>query len=184
MKELSESLVGFLKDEDWRFEELDGEKTYRLHFDGRHGSYSMMIFIDNERRMFNVCTKCPIDVPKSKLTAIAELISRINCNLTLGNFDLDIDDGLIFFKTGMKAGKANPEHETISTVIFGNCYIIDRYLPTLASVIYGRLSPKKAIQLFWDSKDEYTQEYEEDSFEDEPPSNKRFSGRMGFFSDN
>ena len=95
-----------------------------------------------------------------------------------------MDDGLVFFRTGMKVGAADPEHETLGALIFGNCFVMDRYFPAFGSVAYGDILPKKVIQLLWDAEDECTQGHEEDSVEEDPPSDKRFLGRMGFFSDN
>jgi len=67
---------------------------------------------------------------------------------------------------------------------FGNCFSMDRYFPAIASVVYGNISPKKAIDLLPDSDDELTQEQVEESSEEDLPSDIKLNRHRGFFSDN
>jgi len=183
MKNLTELVMGYLEKAGFLFERIDGEQTFEMDFSGDNADFRVLVSVDDEKRVLTALTLCPINVPKPKLPATAELVARINCNLSLGSFNIDMDDGLIFFRTGVSVGHMDLDNETLHVLVYGNFLMMDNHFPAIASVAYGEVPPKKAIQLL-DVKDECTQEREEDSLKRSPPSKKRFNWRMGFFSDN
>jgi hypothetical protein len=74
-----------------------------------------------------------------------EYLTRANYQLTTGAFEMDLSDGQVNCRTavpgdGLTAGG-------ISFLVFSNFMIMDRYLPGLLSVIYGKTSPLKAIEM-------------------------------------
>jgi hypothetical protein len=165
--------------------ERSGEGTeFRIYFHGRYSSFSTLIFVDDDHCILRTYSKCPVKIPNHKLLATTELIARINFGLSIGNFDLDIDERIVLFRTAMKIFKDNPGQHTIGTLIFGNCLSMDRFSPVIASVIYGNISPKKAIDLFPDSDDEISEEQENKSSENNSPKNININRRRGLFSDN
>ena len=185
MKTISEKVVAFFKKAGYPFTLIDGESSLKTGFSGDNADFRVLVLVDEEDHLLNVYTLCPISAPKKKLPAIAELIARINCNLSLGNFDIDMDDGMIAFRTGIKVGHTELENETLYILIFGNSLIMDRYFPAIASVVYdGSISPKKVLQSLKDVEDECIQDQEKDSVENDSSSHKKFNGRMRFFSDN
>jgi hypothetical protein len=185
MKTISEKVVAFFKQASYPFTQIDGESSFKTGFCGDNADFRVLVSVDEEDHLLNVYTLCPINVPKKKLPAIAELIARINCNLSLGNFDIDMDDGMIAFRTGIKVGHKELKIEALYILISGNSLIMDHYFPAIASVVYdGSISPKKVIGSLKDANDECIQDQEKESVEDDLSSHKKFNGRMRFFSDN
>ena len=184
MKKISDMVKDFLEETGCPFEQTDDKTDFKIGFGGDNGNFSTLVTVSDGKRMLEVYTLCPINVPKPKLPATAELVARINCNLSLGSFNIDMDDGQITFRTGVSVGHMDLDNETLHVLVYGNFLMMDNHFPAIASVAYGEVPPKKAIQFLQDAKDECTQEREDDSVEEESPSHKRFNGHMGFFSDN
>jgi len=184
MKKLSDLVINLFEEEEQDYEILDDEKTFRTHFHGSNSSFSTYVFAYNEERLLRTYSKCPIKIPHQKLSAITELIARINLDLSIGNFDIDLEEGIVLFRTSMKICTENPGQQIIGTLIFGNCMSMDQYFPVIASVIYGNESPKQAVDLFQDYDDETTEEQEDKSSEKNSPTNINFNRRRGLFTDN
>lgn len=152
MKQLSKLVKDFLDYMGLRHEQINHGKDFKIGFRGDNGGFSALITVNDGDRIVNVCTLCPINVPKTKLLAVAELIARINCGLALGNLDIDLGDGLILFRTGIKVGHINLDHETLLVLICGNLWMMDRYFPAIASVAYGNSTPEEAVAALEDEK--------------------------------
>ena len=61
-------------------------------------SLKFFVFIDEPRQLVRFLTPLPFDINKEKFIDAALGIQYINHNLTAGNFDLNIDDGSIYFR--------------------------------------------------------------------------------------
>lgn len=77
----------------------------------------------------------PERVPAERRAAVAELLTRINYGLILGNFELDLDDGEVRFKASL-AGAAATRAEFAPLVATVHAQM-DRWLPALAAVADG-----------------------------------------------
>lgn len=77
----------------------------------------------------------PARVPVERRPAVAELLTRINYGLILGNFELDLDDGEVRFKASI-AGEAPARQQLIPLVATVHAQV-DRWLPALAAVANG-----------------------------------------------
>lgn len=163
MKQLSELVKDFLDGMGLRHERSDDEKNFKIGFTGDNGHFSAMITVDDVGRRIVVDTMCPINVPKTRLLAVAELTARINFGLALGNLDIDLGDGLILFRTGIKVGRINLDHETLFALICGNLWTMDRYFPAIASVAYGNSTPERAIASLADEEKKTKEAHEASS---------------------
>ena len=87
----------------------------------------------------------PDSVPKEKRAPVAELLMRINYTLTVGNFEMDFEDGEVRFRTSIDV-----EGDRLSTQLFrqltiANVTMMDRYLPVIKNIIENGLSPVEAL---------------------------------------
>lgn len=139
------SVSNFLKCEGIPFEQPDGEPMVKTGFRGDNGYFVIFITADDEDRLLEAFTMCPLNVPKAKLAAVTELIARINCRLRVGNFDIDLTDGEVGFRVGIRVGDTILDRDMLGGTIFGSSLAMDRFFPAIASVVYGNVSTEKAI---------------------------------------
>lgn len=85
-------------------------------------------------------------VTLTTVSMLGELINRINLNLIIGKFEIDYDDGSIWFYVSVPYYKSFPEREIYYRLIPLICHMIDKYLPGIKSVVKGNLSPKDAYE--------------------------------------
>ena len=85
-------------------------------------------------------------VPSSKRQEVAELLMRVNQCLLLGNFDLNMDRGVIAYKTSVMLGDSSLHDDIIEHLLLANWCAMDRYFPAMNMVLFGNISPKKAIE--------------------------------------
>jgi len=177
MKKLSKLVKDFLDDMGLRPEQTDDEKDFKIGFRGDNGDFSVLITVDDAARRIVVHTACPINVPKERLQAATELVIRRNCNLGLGSFDIDMDDGFTVFRTGMKIGRIDLDSETLLALICGNFWMMDNFLPAIASVVYGNMAPQEAMAMLEDEQGQAKEVPEDSSKQGRPGKQQSADGR-------
>lgn len=92
-----------------------------------------------------IYTVLPVRAPESKFPEMLELLTRANWGLPLGNFEMDLSDGEIRFKTSVDV-EGVPLHQpsgapaaemAITNILMANKVAMDRYLPAILGLIYG-----------------------------------------------
>ena len=133
--------------DDWFFTQNDEEAFLRLSYSGKHGSWDIYAQARDEQGQFICYSVYPQMVPEQQRPAMAELLTRLNYGLILGNFEMDYADGEIRYKTSVdvEAGELTPE--LIKPVVYANLGTMDHYWPALAAVAEGRAEPQKAAIL-------------------------------------
>ena len=77
--------------------------------------------------------------------AAVEFITRANEGLRIGNFEMDLGDGEVRYKSGLDFEGATLTPELIRNVMYVAVQTLDYYLPGLMSVIYGGKPAEEAI---------------------------------------
>ena len=76
---------------------------------------------------------------------IAELVLRINEIVRVGNFKMDMDMGIICYKTSVLIGKTSVDCQIIENLLFANWYLADEFFPAFVDVLFRNSSPQRAI---------------------------------------
>jgi hypothetical protein len=95
-----------------------------------------------------IYTILPVRCPEPKFPEMLELLTRANWGLPLGNFEMDLSDGEIRFKTSVDVEgvpldqpEGAPAAEmAITNTLMANKVAMDRYLPAILGLIYGEES--------------------------------------------
>lgn len=140
-----ETLVNFLKQDDWVFVEIPGESTLRVAFQGDNGQWNCYAQAIEEQKRFVFYSLVPVTAPKNKRLAVAEAIARANYGMGIGNFELELDTGEIRFKTSMDFEGSVPNSGAIAHLVYLNVLTMDKYLPGIMQVIYSNISPVEAL---------------------------------------
>ena len=79
-------------------------------------------------------------------TACAELLTRINFELSVGCFELDLGDGEIRFRTSAVIPAADITPGIAEHLIRSNLCIVDERFQQIMAVLYSAASPEEALK--------------------------------------
>jgi hypothetical protein len=82
-----------------------------------------------------------------RLAAVAELISRINCELELGCFELDYFDGGIRFRTNIILPAADITLGIVEHLLRSNISIVEERFLQIMAVLYCNVPAEEALKL-------------------------------------
>jgi hypothetical protein len=138
-------MVNFFVADDWPFVQLPDQPALHINFQGKNGSWNCYARTKEEQDQFVFYSICPVNAPEDKRLAVAEFITRANCGMMIGNFELDFTDGEISYKTSIDVEGDRLSSALIQRLVYANVMMMDQYLPGMLSVIYGSVSPVDAI---------------------------------------
>jgi hypothetical protein len=131
----------------WRFGEDAERLTLSMAYGGKHGILYCILQVHAEQSLILFYAHVQCRVPEEKRLAMAEFVTRANCGLWLGNFELDFRDGEIRYKTSLDVADGELTGAMLASLIHRNCGTVDRYLPGIMSVLWNDVSPEDAIGL-------------------------------------
>ena len=142
-KSLFERVAGYLDAHDWRYSS-DVERHY-YSMSCRIKEATVRVIIDvfeaEEWRRIMTFSVYPIFVPETRRPAVLEALNRINHTLVYGNFEMDMADGEIRFRTTVESEIDIPE-SMIERVLNGNLSMSDKQFAALMAVTFGSVEPQ------------------------------------------
>jgi hypothetical protein len=147
MGKIYETLQSFFSDVGLPAEPLDETNTIlRINdYVGTNGRWTVFAQALEQNAQIVFYSYSPINAPKEKMTAMAEFFTLANYGLVIGNFELDMKDGEIRFKTSMSVAGIEPPNVLLAQMVHFNTVTLDRYLPGIMAVVAGGVSPTEAI---------------------------------------
>jgi hypothetical protein len=154
MTNIYEAVTKFMQDDGWPFERVGEEPIARTLFQGDHAQFVCFAQAREEQQQFTFYSMLPVMVPEHKRAEVAEFITRANYDMVVGNFELDLDDGDVRYKTSIDVEDAELTPALIRPLFYANVLMMDQYLPGLMAVIYADVSPADAIAQIEEPGDE------------------------------
>ena len=145
MGRVFDSIVAFLQEDNWRYETIPDESAIRFSFTGKNARYECFGRVNEEHEIFVFYTMIPVRTPESQLLQVTELLARINYGLNVGNFEIDMNDGEIRYKTSIDVEGGELSSRMVETLIAVNISTTDRYFPSFADVLYAGATPAEAV---------------------------------------
>lgn len=104
-----------------------------------------MAYKENPQTMLFL-TYLPMKVNEDKRAEVADYLTRANYGLHVGNFEMDMEDGEVRYKTtGVTDEKTAPSLDVIRRLTYIGFSMFDRYIPSLLSIVYGEKTAQEAI---------------------------------------
>ena len=91
-------------------------------------------------------TTIPLAADEDNRLAVAEYLTRANFNMRNGNFELNMADGEIRFKTYLHASGGQLDIAGARLAVLMPFLMIDRYGDGLLEVLFGFRSPREAME--------------------------------------
>jgi hypothetical protein len=146
MSELFDTVKRFFFNDEWYYIELESRPVLRLNHWGANGRFTCQAEINEAQKIFYFYSYFPVNVPQEKQVVVAELITRANYGMRVGNFEMDYEDGEVRFKTSVDVENHELTQALVSNHVYANVWTMDRYLPALIAVIYGTISALEALE--------------------------------------
>lgn len=149
MSRIFDGISAFLKErfdaDNWETDD-DGDRTvaFRLEDDeGREWDGAVLIDDDAEMAVF-YSTLLDKAAPKRR-PAVMEVLTRANYSLPVGNFEIDLDDGEVCFKTYLELEGVELTSQMCEHLVLSNFTMMGTYFDGIKKVMEGSASPVDAI---------------------------------------
>ncbi len=109
------------------------------------GSVRVFIFPVNEKGLLTYAV-CPQKVDEEDRVNVMEYITRANYGLRLGNFEMDLRDGEVRYKTYLELQSDTPPMKVVDLNIAMSYVMLEKYGNGLLKVMFGAASPADAIK--------------------------------------
>jgi len=136
-----------LKKDSWKFEYDDKNELFRLEISGINCNYVCYIIVDEEQESLLCNTHIKQKVPFGKRLEVCNFINRINYELAIGNFEMDMEDGELRFRTYLDSANALPSQEQLINLIWNGAQTFDTYYPGFMKIITEDYLAEEAMEL-------------------------------------
>lgn len=137
----------YLTNNNWTFSISENDKSlifFSLSTD--KGKYQCVVDVNENDKKIIFYSIYPFIVPNNFKNKLAVILTRINSNLFLGNFELDFDDGEIRFKTSIIYEDTKVTTKMIDHLIKANIFSIDTNFEIIDSFISGQINMREIIK--------------------------------------
>ncbi len=145
MGRIQEGIEAFFKQDDWAYSPGRMGGTLLTGFKGEAGRWTCLAYAAETQQQFMFYSISPVNAPMELIGAVGEFVHRANYGLHIGNFELDVNDGEIRFKTSVDVEGSELPFELARNVVYANVMQMDRYLPGLLAIIHGGMNAADAI---------------------------------------
>ena len=120
----------------------------RLIYAGQKASWVCYTQVLPELQQVVFYAVCPVTVPSPLHQRLAGLLSRINVDLTMGNFELNFNHGVIRFRVGLDVTDVGLSPLLFRIVVYQNLAVKGLYLPDpLAAIANGATGSELAAKV-------------------------------------
>lgn len=136
-------VVAFLDERSWPYHRVDGRSVVTFPFDG--DSEHWQVFVETKDRYDQVVvySVCPFNIPVEERLAAAEYLTRANYGLIIGNFEMDMDDGEVRFKTSVDVEGSALDTALVRQLVIANIRGMNQYVAGLGAIVEGGRTPKE-----------------------------------------
>ncbi|NJP06611.1 MAG: YbjN domain-containing protein [Chloroflexaceae bacterium] len=145
MSDLYQSVVTFFTQDDWPFTPIEQTTMLRTAYQGKNGAWTCFAQVREEQQQFLFYSICPERVPEDHRLILADFFTRANYGLAIGNFEMDVTDGEIRYKTSIDVEGDRLSTVLIKQLVYANVVVMDTYLPGIMAVMFANVSPAQAI---------------------------------------
>lgn len=142
---LFQILYQTLSENGWEFDFDDKNEIFRLEIRGVNSDFHCFIIVDEEQESLLCNTHINQKIPFPKRLEICNYINRVNYELANGNFEMDMDDGEIRFRTFLDLENTEPSHEQLMNLIWNGSQSFDTYFPGVAKIVSEDFTAEEAI---------------------------------------
>ena len=134
---LLESARNYLEKNEWNFEVLSDHSTIALGFEGVNGEWHCMIQTRELEEQMIFYSSLSENISSNRIETMMRFITMANYRLVVGNFELDVTDGELNYKTALDLESVILNNDMIRNIIHTNLATFDRHLPGIQIILNG-----------------------------------------------
>jgi len=146
MGPLLEKAKAYFQLDDWDVEAIS-DTVLQTAFRGDNGEWDCLAVVLDTSDHFLFYSIVGGPVPEQVRGQMAFFLHRANHGLNIGNFEFDISQGEIRFKTSVQAKSDQFTHELFQSLVHHNVLVVDEYFPGIRSIIEDAMSAEAAIMM-------------------------------------
>ena len=145
MKSITTTVQSFLEHEEIRFEHTEIDGVCKSGLIGENGCCQGYVAADEDKRTVQIQTLAPLTVSRGKRLEVAGLLTRINQHVMLGTLKLNMGGGAAACRKSVTLGESGLHHNIMGHLLYANWDAMDGFFPTINAILFGDMSPKRAI---------------------------------------
>ena len=145
MGKIFDALKQFLEADSIRFETAGERTAVRFGFRTEQHSWVCVGEVREEQGFLIFASLLPV-VAAERRAAVAELLTRINSGLAVGNFEMDWDEGAVRFRTSVDLEGTEPGAPLIRQLFRANVSTVASFYGAVEQVARGEMSAADALR--------------------------------------
>jgi len=136
----------------WEFDFDNKNEIIKLEIRGINTNFHAFLLVDEEQESLLCNTHIKQKIPLSKRLEVCDFMCRVNYELANGNFEMDMDNGEIRYRTYLDLADAEPSKDQVLNIIWNGVLGFDTYYPGLMKLVYGDYSAEEAAAFCTDTE--------------------------------
>ncbi len=137
---LMEVVLAFLDSMELRYERFD-RNIVRVPVESDNGTYNVFVTTRDEHHQITVHATWTEEIPEDRRPSVMELVTRINVDLTVSWFEIDLDHGSVSARAGLDLEGIEPTDVLVENAFYAAERTLDRFLPALHAVTFDGVEP-------------------------------------------
>ena len=129
-----------------KFEPHDDDKVITMTAQGEDLPMPLLIRVIGDREVLHISSPLPGRIPEDKRIDTAVALAAINNHLMNGNFDLDLDSGLVVYRVCQSFHDNDISEEQIHYLLAIVFITMDEYNDTLFMMAKGMLTLEQLLE--------------------------------------
>ena len=120
---------------------------YKLVYQSEKGNFDIIVTLNKQSPYFVIYCYFPMDVPKGKRLKVSEFISYMNYGLSIGNFEMNMENGTLRTKVSYCYDYSAKEQSHLFNSYLKHSYnLLEHYFDGIMTVIYSEKTAKKIYE--------------------------------------
>lgn len=135
----------FFLEQEWPVKVLPDQNLIVMGVQTEAGPVEAVVQVYEQAGQAVFHTLLPLKASEDRRLAVMEFVTRANFGMLLGNFELDLRDGEVRYRTTLLVPDSEPTMAQIGVVVYTNLSMMDRYRPGLEAVMERGEDPNAAV---------------------------------------
>lgn len=140
-----DALIRFLSAQGFLYTEEPAQGRVRFEYATEAAAWTTFAVAFEAAQQVAVYGVLPVPVGPERRAAALELLARINFGQVVGNFELNLDDGEIRFKTSLDFEGGELTFPLLRQLFAANVAMMEHYLPAILAVVLRGGEPSAAL---------------------------------------